>query len=136
MDDHNGICIWISLRRVPFHFGEYEFHGRKPAAQMGASLVFYGKGGIMRTAGNAVIIDSVIDSFDFQFVFQRNISFFKGCFQQQVFIYFNGIECRIPRKILGLISGCFWKKSIRIGINALESARLLPSSGESDFSQE
>ncbi len=70
----------------PFHFGAYEFHSRKPAAQMGfASLALHGKGGIMGTAGNAVIIDSVIDSFEFQFVFQRNICFFKGSFLKQIF---------------------------------------------------
>jgi len=38
-----------------------------------------------------------------------------------------------PRKVLGLIKGCFLKKSFNVGINAFASARLLSSSGESDF---
>ncbi len=46
----------------PIHFGAYEFHGRKPAAQMGsASLTLHGKGGVMRTAGNAVIIYGILE---------------------------------------------------------------------------
>ena len=38
-----------------------------------------------------------------------------------------------PRKVFGCISGCFWKKSIKTGSSALESASDLSSSGESDF---
>ena len=38
-----------------------------------------------------------------------------------------------PRKVFGSISGCFWKKSIKTGSSAFESARDLSSSGESDF---
>ena len=38
-----------------------------------------------------------------------------------------------PRNVLGLISGCFLKKSFSTGMRASESARLLSSSGESDF---
>ena len=52
----------------------------------------------MGTAGNTVIIYGVIDSFGFEFVFQRNIRFFKGCFPQQIFINLNGIESGIPQK--------------------------------------
>ena len=37
-----------------------------------------------------------------------------------------------PKKIFGFIKGCFAKKSVRTGIRALESARDLSSSGESD----
>lgn len=36
-------------------------------------------------------------------------------------------------KVFGSINGCFWKKSIKTGSNAFESARDLSSSGESDF---
>ena len=36
----------------------------------------------MRATGNAISIYGVIDSFDFEFVFQGNIRFFKGCFLQ------------------------------------------------------
>lgn len=38
-----------------------------------------------------------------------------------------------PKNVLALIKGCFSKKSLRTGIRALESARDLSSSGESDF---
>lgn len=49
-----------------------------------------------------------------------------------------GIECRsikssIAKKSLGLINGCFKKKSFRVGIKSLESWTDLSSSGESDF---
>lgn len=66
----------------PIHFGTYEFHGRKPAAQMGSAfLTLHGmKGGIMRIVGNAVIIGSVIESFDFLFVFQKIYAFSKDVF--------------------------------------------------------
>ncbi len=95
--DHSSTgrsCTWIITMaytfRVlcgavpfPFHFGAYEFHGRKPTAQMGfAALTLHWKGSVMRTAGNAVIIDGEIGSFDFQLVFQWNICFFKGRFLQ------------------------------------------------------
>ena len=56
----------------------------------------------MRTAGNAVIIYDVINSFEFEFVFQRNIHFFKGCFLQQIFINLDGIESGIPQKRFGI----------------------------------
>ena len=83
----------------PFHFGAYEFHGWKAAAQMRfASLTLHGEGSVLRTAGNPVIINRVIDPFHFQFVFQRDICLFKGGFLKQVFIYLNGIECRIAQK--------------------------------------
>lgn len=38
-----------------------------------------------------------------------------------------------PRNVFGFIKGCFWKKSIKTGRSAFESARDLSSSGESDF---
>ena len=56
----------------------------------------------MRTAGNAVIIYDVINSFDFEFVFQRNIHFFKGCFLQQIFVNPDGIESGISQKRFGI----------------------------------
>ena len=56
----------------------------------------------MRATGNAISIYGVIDSFDFEFVFQGNIRFFKGCFLQQVFINLDGIESGIPQKRFGV----------------------------------
>lgn len=56
----------------------------------------------MRTAGDTIAIDGVIDTFDFQLVFQRNIRFFKGRFLQQVFVNLNGIESSISQKRFGV----------------------------------
>ena len=47
-----------------------------------ASLALHREGSIMRAARDAIVIDGVIDAFDFQLVFQGNICFFKGRFLQ------------------------------------------------------
>ncbi|GFI46370.1 hypothetical protein IMSAGC019_01684 [Lachnospiraceae bacterium] len=96
-------CFLCDAVPFPFHFGTDKFHGRKAAAQMGsAPFPFHREGSAMRTAGNAVIIYGVIDSFEFGFIFQRNIRFFKGRFQQQIFIDLDGIESGIPQKRFGI----------------------------------
>ena len=80
MDDHSGICVSISCGAVPFpfHFGAYEFHGRKAAAQMGfASFTLHGKGGIMGDRGNAVIIESVIRFLRFLVCFSEEYMLFQ-----------------------------------------------------------
>lgn len=65
----------------PFHFWTDEFHSWKSATQMGfASFTLHWKKGIMWTTGNAFVIDSIINPFNFQLVFQRNTDLFKGCF--------------------------------------------------------
>lgn len=90
-------CFLCDAVPFPFHFGTDKFHGWKTAAQMRfAPFPFHWKGRVMRTAGNAVIIYGVINSFDFEFVFQRNIRFFKGCFLRRIFINLDGIESGIP----------------------------------------
>ena len=96
-------CFLCDAVPFPFHFGADKFHGWKAAAQMGsAPFPFHWKGSVMRTAGNAVIIYGVIHPFDFEFVFQGNIRFFKGCFLQQIFINPDGIESGIPQKRFGI----------------------------------
>ena len=67
----------------------------------------------MRTVGNAVIIDIVIGSFDFQFVFQRNICIFKGSFLKQIFIDFNGVKSSIPQKGFGVDKRMVFKKVLQ-----------------------
>lgn len=56
----------------------------------------------MGAARDAIVIDGVIDAFDFQLVFQGNICFFKGRFLQQVFVNPDGIESSISQKRLGI----------------------------------
>ena len=98
-----AFCFLCDAVPFPFHFGTDKFHGWKAAAQMGsAPFPFHWEGSVMRTAGNAVIIYSVIDSFEPEFIFQRNIRFFKGCFHQQIFIDLDGIESGIPQKRFGI----------------------------------
>ena len=93
----NTFCFLCDAILFPFLFGTDKFHGWKAAAQMrSAPFPFHWEGSIMGTAGNAVIIYDVIHSFDVEFVFQRNIGFFKGCFLQQIFINLNGIASGIP----------------------------------------
>ena len=46
---------------------------------------------------------------------------------------FTESKAASPRNVLGLIKGCFEKKSFRVGIRSLESWAHLSSSGESDF---
>ena len=85
-------CAWVItmaymlgfLSRVvpfPFHFRTDEFHSGKFTTQMGfASFMLHWKRGIMWTTGKAFVVDSIINSSDFQLVFKRNICLFKGCF--------------------------------------------------------
>ena len=96
-------CFLCEAVPFPFHFGTDKFHGWKAAAQMGsAPFPFHWEGSVMRTAGNAVIIYGVIDSFEPEFIFQRDIRFFKGCSHQQIFIDLDGIESGIPQKRFGI----------------------------------
>lgn len=52
---------------------------------------------------------------------------------KKAFIDFNGIKSGISKKSFGIYKRMFVKKSFKTGIRALESARDLSSSGESDF---
>ena len=68
----------------PFHFGTYKFHGRKFAPQMRFTpFPFHWKWWIMRTAGNAVFIDRIVNTFHRKLCFQRNKSFFENRFLQR-----------------------------------------------------
>lgn len=83
-------CAWVAAEADtarflgcavshPFHFGADEFHGWEPAAQMGpASLAFHWHGRNVWTAGDSFCIYGVINSFQFELIFQRNVRLFKG----------------------------------------------------------
>lgn len=84
---------------LPFHFGAYKLHGRKPAAQMGfTSLPAHRKRRIMGTQRDTGFIDGIIHIFNLKFIPQRDISFFDGGVLQEIFINLNGIEGGIPEK--------------------------------------
>lgn len=93
--DHSSAgrsCAWVitmaytlgflsSTVPFPFHFRTDEFHSGKSATQMRfASFTLHWKRWIMWTTGNTFVIDSIINPFNFQLVFQRNTGLFKGCF--------------------------------------------------------
>lgn len=86
--DHSSTgrcCTWVitmaytfwflcDVVPFPFHLRADKFHGRNSTAQMGfASFTLHQKWRVMWTTGDAVFVDSIINAFDFQFVFQRNI---------------------------------------------------------------
>ncbi len=64
----------------------------------------------MRTAWNAVCIDGEMNAFDFEFVFQGDIGFYKGGFVQQVLINPDGIESGISQKGHGIDKGMLLKE--------------------------
>lgn len=107
-------CFLCDAVPFPFHFGADKFHGWKTTAQMRfTSFPFHWKGSIMRTAGNTIIIYGVINPFDFKFVFQRDICFFKGCFLKQIFINLYGIESGIPQKRSGIDKRMFQEEILQ-----------------------
>ncbi len=95
---------------------------------------FHRKGRIFRTAGDPVFVQRTVRVRKGDSSVKGDVRFFNGSVLQEVFIDFNGNrKPHHPGKVLGLMRGCFRKKSFNTGMSALESARLLSSSGESDF---
>lgn len=87
----------------------------------------------MRTAGNAVFINGIITTFHREFYPHRDKGFLKTKIMEERLVDFDGIKCRIAKKGFRIDQRMLLKKSARTGIKALESARDLSSSGESDF---
>lgn len=72
---------FISGISFPLHFGTDKFHGWESATQMGfTAFTFHGKGKVFRTTGDAIRINAIIASLNFELVFQGNVSFLKGSF--------------------------------------------------------
>ena len=95
----------------PFHFWTYKFHGRKFASQMGfASFTPHQERWIMRTAGDTVSIDSIIDPLNRKLCFQRNKSSLKTDIFKKGFVDFNGIKGSISKKSFWIDQRMFLKK--------------------------
>lgn len=95
----------------PFYFGTRKLIPYDPAAQFTGSLRFHGKGRVMGTAGNSVIIQSIIFIFKFSPGIQRDKSLFKMeaaassiCSEsisgEQVFVNFYRVKGGVPKKNL------------------------------------
>lgn len=116
------------------HFGTDEFHGRESAAQMGsASLPLHQQGWSFRTAGDSIFIKRAVRFFQGEPSVQRNKSFLKMKLLKQGMIDSDCIKSSIAKESSGIDERMLLKKSFRIGMRVLESARGLSSSGESDF---
>ena len=92
--------LWLVGRIVlPIHFRAYEFHGGKFASQMRlASFPFHRKWWIVRTAGNAVFIYSIVSSFYGELCLQGDKSLLKSNFFKEGLVDFNGIKGGISKK--------------------------------------
>ena len=91
------------------------------------------KGWVVRTEGNTIFIDSIVNPFDGKRCFQRNKSFLESDFLKEGFVDFDGVKGCVSKKSLRFNKRMFPEKSIKTGSRAFESARDLSSSGESDF---
>ena len=118
----------------PFHFGTYKLHSRKSAAQVGfASFPLHWQEGSFGQQGMPFSVERAVAFRKRDSSVKRDISFLKGSFLKQIFIDFNGVKSSVSQKCFGADQRMFLKKSFSTGMRALESARLLFSSGESDF---
>ena len=137
MDLRSGrrVLIFCGFVIFPFHFRAYKLHGRDAAAQVGsAAFPAHGNRRVMRAARDAVFVQRAVRIRQGKPSVQWNVRFFKrSFFAKQVFIDFDGIESGIAQKIFWLYERMCFKKSFNTGTSAFASARLLSSSGESDF---
>lgn len=64
----------------------------------------------MWTTRNAVFINDIIGTFDFELSFKRNIGFFKGGVFKEEFINFDGIKSGITKKSFRTDQRMFFEK--------------------------
>ena len=64
----------------------------------------------MWTTRNAVFINDIINTFDFELSFERDIGFFNGSILKQVFINFDGIKSGITKKSFRTDQRMFFEK--------------------------
>lgn len=81
----------------------------------------------MGTTGNTIFINGIILTFKSESCIQRNIRLdemsviTKSVTSKKFFVEFCSIKSRITKEFFGLISGCFKKKSLSVGIKSFES---------------
>lgn len=88
----------------PFDLGTDELVSGHIAAEFGNPLIFHGKGWIIGTAGDAILIDCIIHIFEMNpcikryVCFRKMASIAKGITRKKIFIKLQGIKSSITKK--------------------------------------